>query len=42
MAANVPTRLGQTSLEKLKDILRHDNKVKVAGRVIMYAQPDPH
>ncbi|KAI0005991.1 glutamine synthetase/guanido kinase [Russula compacta] len=31
MAVNVPTAMAPTSLEGLKDLLRSDNKVKVAG-----------
>ena len=35
MAATVPTEFAPNSVEELKSLLRQDNKVKVAGRVIM-------
>jgi hypothetical protein len=35
MATIVPTRWAPKSVEDLKDLLRLDNKVKVAGCVVM-------
>lgn len=35
MAAIVPTKFAPNSVEELKVLLHGDNKVKVAGRVIM-------
>jgi hypothetical protein len=35
MTANVPTNLAPKSLEQLKELLDSDNKVKVAGCVLM-------